>query len=57
MRTLLFLVSSVLKSVPDQDLEIRGGGGASPRPIHKGEGELVSKKILFSPAGLSLVSK
>ena len=31
MRILLFLVSSVLKSVPDKDLEM-GGGGGHPDP-------------------------
>ena len=41
-------------AVQDPDLEIRGEGGWSSRPLDKG-GDPVSKKLFFGPSGLSLV--
>ena len=43
--------------VPDPDLEIRGGGGRSSRPLHKGGGAAGLQKKFFGPSGLSLVEK
>ena len=40
---------------PDSDLEMRGGGGWSSRPLDKGG--VVSQKIVFDPSALSLVQK
>ena len=41
-------------AVPDTDLEVKGGGGASSRPLDKG-GPVFTKKIFFHFSGLGLV--
>ena len=46
------------KAVADPDLQIRGGGGGGGHPdpeINVGGLGAVSKKLFFSPMGLSLV--
>jgi len=43
-------------TVPEPDLEVRGGEGRSSRPLDKGgKGEAVSKNKFFGPSDLSLV--
>ena len=42
-------------AVPDVDLEIRGGGGQSSRPLDRGGVGAVTPKNFWSPSGLTLV--
>ena len=44
-------------SVPDPDLEIRGGGGGGRSSRHLDKERAVSKRNFFRPSGLSLVEK